>query len=59
MRDSDGSAVIVHASPDNFANIPDRYHSYEENVFGPDSATRATGDAGSRAGCGVLSGPAN
>ena len=51
--------MIVHASPDNFANIPDRYHSYEENVFGPDSATRATGDAGSRAGCGVLSGPAN
>jgi Cu-Zn family superoxide dismutase len=59
LRDSDGSAVIVHASPDNFANIPDRYHSHEEDVFGPDSATRATGDAGSRAGCGVLAGPSN
>lgn len=59
LRDADGSAVIVHANPDNFANIPDRYHSHEEDVFGPDSATRATGDAGSRAGCGVLAGPQN
>jgi Cu-Zn family superoxide dismutase len=59
LRDADGSAVIVHASPDNFANIPDRYHSHTEDVFGPDSATRSTGDAGSRAGCGVLASPAN
>jgi Cu-Zn family superoxide dismutase len=57
LRDADGSAVIVHASPDNFANIPDRYHSHTEDVFGPDSPTRATGDAGSRAGCGVLASP--
>jgi len=57
LRDADGSAVIVHASPDNFANIPDRYHSHTEDVFGPDGPTRATGDAGSRAGCGVLAGP--
>ena len=59
LRDADGSAVIVHAAPDNFANIPDRYHSHDEDVFGPDSPTRATGDAGSRAGCGVLAGPGN
>jgi len=59
LRDSDGSAVIVHAGPDNFAHIPDRYHSHTEDVFGPDSATRATGDAGARTGCGVLAGPEN
>lgn len=62
----DGSAFIVHGNRDNFANIPatavvsgatvDRYHSHTENVFGPDSATRATGDAGSRAACGVIEG---
>ncbi|MEO7803596.1 MAG: superoxide dismutase family protein [Actinomycetota bacterium] len=57
----DGSAFIVHANKDNFANIPattvsgaERYHSHTENVFGPDSATRATGDAGSRVACGVI-----
>ena len=57
LRDADGSAVVVHAGADNYANIPDRYHSHEEDVFGPDSATRGAGDAGSRAGCGVLAGP--
>lgn len=57
----DGSAVIVHASPDNLAHVPattstggERYHSHMEDVFGPDSATKATGDAGSRFGCGVV-----
>jgi superoxide dismutase, Cu-Zn family len=44
----------VHAGRDNFANIPERYHSHEEDVFGPDSDTLATGDAGSRAACGVV-----
>jgi Cu-Zn family superoxide dismutase len=56
LRDSDGSAVIVHASPDNFAHIPTRYHSHTENTFGPDSATFATGDAGPRVACGVVAG---
>jgi Cu-Zn family superoxide dismutase len=54
LRDSDGSAVIVHASPDNFAHIPSRYHSHTENTFGPDSVTLATGDAGARIACGVV-----
>jgi Cu-Zn family superoxide dismutase len=53
----DGSAVIVHAGRDNYANIPDRYHSHTENVFGPDSATKATGDAGARFACGVVRRP--
>lgn len=61
LRDDDGSAVIVHAGPDNLAHIPattptgaERYHSHSENVFGADSASKATGDAGARYGCGVV-----
>ena len=45
--DADGASVIVHAGPDNFANIPLRYG-------GPDAITLATGDAGARALCGEL-----
>lgn len=48
LFDADGSAVIVHASPDNYANIPTRY------VAAPDAATLATGDAGGRIACGVI-----
>jgi Cu-Zn family superoxide dismutase len=62
LFDEDGSAVIVHAGKDNYANIPaatptggERYHSHAEDVFGPDSATKATGDAGDRFACGVVS----
>lgn len=61
LFDEDGSAVIIHADRDNYANIPattstgrKRYHSHLENVFGPDSETTATGDAGSRFACGVV-----
>jgi superoxide dismutase, Cu-Zn family len=54
LFDADGSAMIVHAGRDNFANIPSRYHSHTENTFGPDSETLATGDAGARAACGVV-----
>lgn len=52
LRDTDGSAVMVHAGRDNFANIPDRYTA--AGVPGPDAATLATGDAGARAACGVI-----
>lgn len=54
LFDSDGSALIVHAGRDNYANIPTRYRSETEGTFGPDSATRATGDAGARAACGEV-----
>jgi len=49
LMDADGSAVIIHASADNFGNIPaDRYD--------PDAVemTLNTGDAGGRVGCGVI-----
>jgi superoxide dismutase, Cu-Zn family len=54
LLDADGSAVIVHAGPDNFGNIPSRYLSGAPLTPGPDTATLATGDAGSRAACGVV-----
>lgn len=60
LFDKDGSAVIIHEGRDNYANIPattdgeKRYHSHLEDVFGPDSLTKATGDAGGRFACGVV-----
>jgi Cu-Zn family superoxide dismutase len=54
LFDADGTAIVVHALPDNFANIPTRYQSTTEGTFGPDSATLATGDAGGRVACGVV-----
>ncbi len=65
LMDADGSAVIMHAGPDNLAHIPattttgeERYHSHSETAsdytFGPDALTKATGDAGARFACGVV-----
>jgi Cu-Zn family superoxide dismutase len=49
LFDADGSAFILHAGPDNYANIPtDRYDP------DADATTLATGDAGGRIGCGVI-----
>jgi len=49
LRDADGSAVMVHALADNFANVPSRYAPN-----GPDQATLDTGDSGGRVVCGVV-----
>ncbi len=49
LLDDDGSAVMVHAGRDNFANVPERYAPQ-----GPDQETLDTGDAGGRVACGVL-----
>jgi Cu-Zn family superoxide dismutase len=43
-----GTALIIHAGPDNFANIPTRY------APAPDAMTLATGDSGARLACGVI-----
>ena len=40
LFDADGSAIIVHAAPDNFANIPTRYQSTTEGVFDPTCDSR-------------------
>lgn len=49
LLDEDGSAVMVHAERDNYANVPERYAP-----AGPDEATLNTGDAGGRIACGVV-----
>lgn len=48
LFDASGSAIILHAKADNYANIPTRY------VAAPDATTLATGDAGDRIACGVI-----
>jgi Cu-Zn family superoxide dismutase len=50
----DGTAIIIHDKPDNFANIPaDRYQA-ANGAPTPDETTLATGDAGKRVACGVV-----
>ncbi|SEM09415.1 superoxide dismutase[Cu-Zn] [Rhodococcus maanshanensis] len=48
-----GTAIVVHANADNFANIPNRY-TLPENAPVPDQTTLATGDAGGRVACAVI-----
>ncbi|MBG0825284.1 superoxide dismutase family protein [Planomonospora sp. ID91781] len=64
LFDGDGTAVIIHAQPDNQANIPDRYSHPEATASpgadagamtkGPDAVTRRGGDSGQHIACGVL-----
>ena len=51
LTDDDGSAVMVHAGRDNYANVPERYAP-----AGPDEMTRNTGDSGGRIACGTVEG---
>ena len=54
LLDGDGTVIIIHAGPDNFANIPaDRYQQID-GAPPPDETTLATGDAGKRVACGVI-----
>jgi Cu-Zn family superoxide dismutase len=52
LFDGDGSAIIIHANKDNYANIPVRYTV--AGVAGPDTATLGTGDSGARVVCGLV-----
>ena len=58
LADGDGAAVMVHAKPDNFSNIPDRY-TWPAGGEGPDATTRRGGDSGNRAACGVIAAPSD
>lgn len=52
-----GTSIMIHEKADNFANIPpDRYQQVVGAVPGPDEMTMATGDAGKRVACGVITG---
>ena len=48
---AEGRAVIVHANPDNYGNVPTRYAPEV------DAMTKSTGDAGDRIACGVVKRP--
>lgn len=56
LFDADGSAVILHAGPDNFGNVPIGGGKYEDpnDWYNAPGGTAATGDAGGRYGCGVV-----
>ncbi|GAB3502202.1 superoxide dismutase family protein [Amycolatopsis cihanbeyliensis] len=58
VRDVLARAVIVHTGPDNVGNVPlgDAPNQYTANSQAAIDATKATGNAGNRFACGVLSG---
>jgi superoxide dismutase, Cu-Zn family len=49
-----GTAIIIHAGSDNFANIPAERYTQVNGAPGPDQTTMSTGDAGKRVACGVI-----
>lgn len=49
-----GTSIIIHAGPDNFANIPADRYTQTNGTPGPDQTTMSTGDAGKRVACGVI-----
>ncbi|CAJ1509127.1 superoxide dismutase[Cu-Zn] [[Mycobacterium] burgundiense] len=50
------TAIMIHEQADNFANIPPERYNQVNGTPGPDETTMATGDAGKRVACGVISG---
>ncbi|HME47116.1 superoxide dismutase[Cu-Zn] [Mycobacterium sp.] len=50
------TAIIIHADPDNFGNLPPEKYQQVNGTPGPDQATLDTGDAGKRVACGVING---
>jgi Cu-Zn family superoxide dismutase len=50
------TAIIIHAGADNFANIPPERYQQVNGAPPPDQTTLATGDAGARVACGVITG---
>lgn len=56
LFDEDGSAVVLHAGPDNFGNVPLEDGKYEDpyDWYNAPAGTGAAGDAGARYGCGVV-----
>jgi superoxide dismutase, Cu-Zn family len=51
-----GTALMIHEKADNFANIPPERYQQVDGAPPPDETTLATGDAGARVACGVITG---
>ncbi|MGW0162050.1 superoxide dismutase[Cu-Zn] [Mycobacterium sp. NPDC003323] len=49
------TAIVIHENADNFGNIPPEKYQQINGTPGPDQQTLATGDAGGRVACGVIS----
>ena len=54
LRNSSGTALIIHQDPDNFGNIPSARYNQKNGTPGPDEQTLATGDSGKRVACGLI-----
>ncbi|HEY8543779.1 MAG TPA: superoxide dismutase family protein [Acidimicrobiales bacterium] len=56
LADLDGRAVVLHADPDNFGNVPTGRGTDRYTANGDDATdkTAATGNAGARLACGVI-----
>ena len=54
LLSGDGTAIIIHANPDNFSNIPADRYQQSNGTPPPDETTLATGDGGKRVACGVI-----
>lgn len=55
LFDTDGSAIVIHAAADNYANIPaSRYAATTPGATTPDATTLLAGDSGARIACGVV-----
>lgn len=56
LLDADGSAIVLHAGPDNFGNVPIAAGKYQDpdSWYSAPTGTGNTGDAGARYGCGVF-----
>jgi superoxide dismutase, Cu-Zn family len=58
LFDAEGSALIIHEKPDNYAHIPLEHTFTPTGQSGPDETTTlANGDGGARKACAVLAEP--